>query len=87
MVDEDNAKGIFIVDWLVKKSCQMNDAYDACNPFKIYSLNKLFYELRRHADLNDPTLKFSSVSTVAEYFNKGTFFYGKHMSCEVSFQH
>lgn len=84
MVDEDNAKAIYIVDWLVRKSSQMNDAYDTVSPFRIYSLNKLFYEFRRHADLNNPKLRFSSIALVADHFNKGMFFYSKNMACQVN---
>lgn len=84
MVDEDNAKAIYIVDWLVRKSSQMDDAYDTVSPFRIYSLNKLFYEFRRHADLNNPKLRFSSIALVADHFNKGMFFYSKNMACQVN---
>lgn len=83
MIDEDKVKAVYILDWLVKKCCQMNETYDTVNPFKCYSLNKLFYELRRHADLNNPSLMFASPALVADHFGKGMFYYSKNMACQV----
>ncbi|XP_032783335.1 protein maelstrom homolog [Daphnia magna] len=82
VVDEDKVKAVYILDWLVKKCCQMNETYDTVNPFKCYSLNKLFYELRRHADLNNPSLMFASPALVADHFGKGMFYYSKNMACQ-----
>lgn len=82
-VDEDRVKAIYILDWLIEKSCQLDHGYDSSNPFKTYSLNKLFYELRRYADLDDPRLKFTSTSQVAEYFGNGMFQFSPNMACQV----
>lgn len=82
LVDEDMAKAVYILDWLIEKSCQLDRSYDSCNPFKIYSLNKLFYELRRYANLNNPRLKFTSTTQVAEYFGSGMFQFSPNMACQ-----
>ncbi len=62
----------------------MDNGYEKMNPFKTYSLNKLFYELRRYADLDDPRLRFTSTSQVSEYFGNGMFQFSPNMACPVN---
>jgi hypothetical protein len=63
----------------------LDNGYEKMNPFKTYSLNKLFYELRRYADLDDPRLRFTSTSQVSEYFGNGVFQFSPNMACEVNY--
>ncbi|XP_046647608.1 protein maelstrom homolog isoform X1 [Daphnia pulicaria] len=81
-VDEDRVKATYILEWLIEKSCELDNGYEKMNPFKTYSLNKLFYELRRYADLDDPRLRFTSTSQVSEYFGNGVFQFSPNMACE-----
>jgi hypothetical protein len=82
-VDEDRVKAIYILEWLIKKSCLLENGYEKMNPFKTYSLNKLFFELRRYADLDDPRLRFTSTSEVDVHFSKQLFQFCPNMACQV----
>ena len=73
----------FILEWLIHKSYQSDASKESSIPFKTYSLNKLFYELRRHADLNDPRYKFTSTLQVADKLCSGMFDFYSNMACEV----
>ena len=74
-----------MLDWLIQESCKKEPEYHRENPFVVYSLNKLVYELRRHADLNDPRLKFTSTQLVAEKLCSGDFTHRSNMACQVMF--
>lgn len=84
-VDEDRVKAIYILNWLIEKSYELDNEYDRSNPFSTYSLNKLFFELRRYADLNDPRLRLTSTSQASEYFGNGMFQFSPNMACQVNF--
>ena len=74
VLDADIPKAVYILDWLVKKICQSgSNSRERANQFKVYSLDKLVYEVRRYADVNNPRLKFSSTLQVADKLNNGTF--------------
>lgn len=59
-LESEIPKAKFMLEWFVDKSIGLDPNYDSINPFRAYSLNKLFYELRRHANLEDRRLQFAS---------------------------
>ena len=77
-------KADYIFDWLIEKCCQTDPHYERSNPFRVYSLDKLFYELRRHADLQNPRLVFPTMVMVADKLQCDTFDYYPNMACEVT---
>ena len=74
----------FALDWLVENSVKQDPTYSRDNPFKVYSLEKLLYELRRHANLDDHRLKFTSEHMVTEKLNGGAFDFCPNMACQAS---
>ena len=85
ILDSESSKVKWMLDWLIQESCKKETEYPRENPFVVYSLNKLVYELRRHADLNDPRLKFTSTQLVAEKLCSGDFTHRSNMACQVLF--
>lgn len=77
-------KAQYILKWLVDMGHNADASAEKFPGFKIYSLTKLVYELRRHADLSDGRLKFTSTSQVADKLCSGTFEYCPNMACTVS---
>lgn len=65
-LEKDITKANYIFDWLIEKSCASDPHYEQSSPFRIYSLDKLFYELRRHSDLKNPRLVFPSMVIVSD---------------------
>lgn len=74
-----------MLQWLINKSIETDETYIKANPFKVLSINKLFYELGRHADLNNPRLQFTSNVQIAAKLTKGTFYHCPNMACQVRF--
>ena len=78
-------KANFILDWLIEKSYEHDPHYDRSNPFRVYSLDKLFFELRRHADLQNPRLVFPTMVMVSNQLQCDNFDYLPNVSCQVTF--
>jgi len=83
--EKDMPKADYIFDWLIEKCCQTDPHYERSNPFRVYSLDKLFYELRRHADLQNPRLVFPTMVMVADKLQCDTFDYYPNMACEFHY--
>ena len=67
-----------MLDWLQEMS------YDDGPKFRTYSLDKLLYELRRHADLNNKRLVFPTMKLVEEKLSSEMDFdYYPGMACQV----
>jgi len=82
--EKDIPKANYIFNWLIEKSCECDPHYDRSSPFRVYSLDKLLYELRRHADLQNPRLVFPTMVMVADRLQSDTFDYFPSMACQVS---
>lgn len=83
VLEAETPQAIYILDWLIENSCRLDSNYDRTNPFKVYNLNKLVYELRRHADLNNPRLQFTSTAQVGDKLTNGAFDFCPNMACTV----
>lgn len=83
MLDEEIPVAIYVFNWLIERCLGMDPNYDPSNSFKAYSLNKLLYELRRHANLDNPTLRFTSTTQVGEALRNEKFVYEAKMPCQV----
>lgn len=80
--EKDIPKANYIFNWLIEKSCECDPHYDRSSPFRVYSLDKLLYELRRHADLQNPRLVFPTMVMVADRLQSDTFDYFPSMACQ-----
>ena len=83
VLDSETPQAKYILDWLIENSCRLEPHYDKINPFKVYSLNKLVYEVRRQADVNDTRYQFTSTAQVADKLTSGTFDFSANMACQV----
>jgi len=81
-LEKDMHKANFILDWLIEKSYEHDPHYDRSNPFRVYSLDKLFFELRRHADLQNPRLVFPTMVMVSNQLQCDNFDYLPNVSCQ-----
>ena len=85
-LEKDITKANYIFDWLIEKSCASDPHYEQSSPFRIYSLDKLFYELRRHSDLKNPRLVFPSmviVSDALKGITSSSFDHHPNVPCQV----
>lgn len=52
--------------------------------FRVFNLNKLLYEVRKHADLNNPRLVFPTMLMVERKLLSNVFDFSPNMACEVA---
>ena len=72
-----------MLNWLIHRSCDTDPSYDDRNNFNVFNINKLFYELRRYADLSNPRLVFPSMIAVDSKLRSTEFDYSPNMACQV----
>jgi len=74
-VESEIPKAKFSLEWLVEKCFGLDPNYERVM-FRAYSLNKLLYELCRHANIKDSSLQFTSYDMVNWFL--------KYLICKIA---